>query len=302
VASTVAAVALAASAVAARAADEDAAALVTMGRRRYMRSCAGCHGVSAGGDGPDAAFLTQRPADLRASAALRRYTDKELSDFVRQGRHLRLEVRPEALRLHAQQAAALETFLRRIPALDWDAVDAGRDVYLDRCVPCHDAFGQPQAGLPPGVQRAPRDLTDPAFQAAVNDAALRELVRHGKAAMPALVPRITPAQADDLAAFVRVLSPGYTLYVRHCEVCHGPRGQGVRGLAVEAGAPRLAFDEPYFAGRSLDAIRSAVWHMLEDNKPTMPHFTYVLSESDVGAIFAYLRSLPPPTAPAAASP
>jgi len=297
----VVAVVLAASAVAAGAPDDDTATLVIMGRRRYIRSCAGCHGLSARGDGPDATLLVQRPADLRTADVLRRYNDKELTDFVREGRHLRLEVRPEALRLHTQETAALETFLRRIPTFDWDAVEGGRDVYLDRCVPCHDAFGQPQTALPAGVQRAPRNLADPAFQARVSDAALRELVRHGKAAMPALVPRITPAEADDLAAFVRVLSPGYTLYVRHCEVCHGARGQGVPGLAVEAGTPRLAFDEEYFAGRNADAVRAEVWHMLRDAKPTMPHFTYVLSENDVRAILAYLRSLPSVNAPAAGS-
>ena len=291
---------LAASAALARAADDDTATLVTMGRRRYMRSCAGCHGVSARGDGPDAAFLVQRPADLRTSDVLKRYGDAELTTFIREGRHLRLDLRPEALRLHGEQTAALETFLRRIPTLDWDAVEAGRDTYLDRCVPCHDAFGHPQTVLPTGVQRAPRDLADPAFQRDVDDTALRELVRHGRAAMPALVPRITPAQADDLAAFVRVLSPGYALYVRHCEVCHGPRGQGLPGLAVEAGTPRIVFDEAFFAGRSADALHDAVWHMLQDNKPTMPHFTYVLGEEDVRAILAYLRSLPPLETPAPA--
>jgi mono/diheme cytochrome c family protein len=289
--------ALAACAATANAADDAAATLLTAGRRHYIRSCAGCHGVGARGDGPDATFLVQRPADLRASNVLRRYDDRALTEFVREGRHLRLDVRPEALRLHTEETAALETFLRRIPALDWDAVEAGRDVYLERCVLCHDAFGQPQAVLPGGVQRTPRNLADPAFQSGTSDTALRELVRHGKEAMPALVPRITPQEAADLAAFVRVLSPGYGLYVRHCEVCHGPRGQGVRGVAVEAGTAQLAFDEAFFAGRSPEAVHSAVWHMLRDAKPTMPHFTYVLSDRDVRAILAYLRSLPPENAP-----
>jgi mono/diheme cytochrome c family protein len=298
---TIVAAALAAGAATASAADDAAAALLTAGRREYIRSCAGCHGVGARGDGPDATFLVQRPADLLGSDVLRRYDDKALTALVRDGRQLRLDVRPEALRLHTEQSAALEAFLRRIPALDWDAVEAGRDLYLERCVPCHDAFGQPQAVLPAGVQRAPRNLADPAFQTGTSDAALRELVRHGKQAMPALMPRISPEEAADLTAFVRVLSPGYALYVRHCEVCHGARGQGVHGVAVEAGTAQLAFDEAFFAGRSPEAVRSAVWHMLRDAKPTMPHFTYVLSDGDVRAILAYLRSLPPVAAPAAGS-
>jgi mono/diheme cytochrome c family protein len=149
------------------------------------------------------------------------------------------------------------------------------------------------------VRGASRDLSDPTFQSSTDDATLTELVRHGRRSMPALVPRITEPEASELAGYVRLLSPGYTLYATYCMACHGPRGEGAVGIAAEAAAPRLAFDAAYFEGRSPDRVRAAVWHMLRDAKPTMPHFSVVLSASQAEAIFAYLRSLPPlPAAPA----
>jgi mono/diheme cytochrome c family protein len=267
------------------------------GRVLFARDCAGCHGMTGEGNGPEAEFLSDPPANLRSPDILGRYDDEELAAFIRDGRRLRLAVRPERLRRHADDTQALYEFLRRIPERDWDAVEAGEEIYIERCLHCHDRFGRPVDELPAGVQRAPRDLGAPEFQAAVTDAALIELVRHGKGSMPALVPRVSEEDARDLAPFVRVLSPGFELYVRHCQVCHGSRGQGAEGLAVDAGAARIPFDEAYFARQTPNATRLGVWHMLEGAKPTMPHFSYALTEGEVKAILTYLRSLPPVTSP-----
>lgn len=50
--------------VAARAAAYEPVDIVDAGRVQYQRSCAVCHGSEGRGDGPLAAFLTRRPADL----------------------------------------------------------------------------------------------------------------------------------------------------------------------------------------------------------------------------------------------
>ncbi len=278
------------------------AAVIAAGHVQYVRTCAGCHGLEGTGNGPDAEFWSQRPVDLRRSDALKRYTDAELVAFIRDGTRLRLTARPGAFAEHQAQADALYRFLRRMPDTSWDRVDAGEAVYIGRCLACHDRFGRPQATPPPGVRGASRDLSDPAFQSATDDAALAVLVRHGRRSMPALVPRITEAAALELSGYVRLLSPGYTLYASYCMACHGPHGEGAVGLAAEASAPRLAFDAAYFDGHSPDKIRRATWHMLRDATPTMPHFSVVLSVSQAEAIFAYLRSLPPLPATAAPSP
>lgn len=275
----------------------DAPTSVAAGRRLYLHACSGCHGQTAEGDGPDAALWSSPPADLRRSGVLTRYSDDELIGFVRDGRRLRLDVRPEALRQHAEETDALVTFVRRLPSRDWEKIDGGREIYLDRCVPCHDRYGRPQATVPAGVRHRPRDLSHPTFQTGVDDTDLVQLVRHGRNGMPALVPRVDEEDAVRLVAYVRLLSPGHTLYVRYCETCHGPHGEGAQGLVVEAGAPRFAFDQEHFRQHSPERTRRAVWHMLRDAKPAMPHFASVVSDADVVAILRYLRALPPLPAP-----
>jgi mono/diheme cytochrome c family protein len=291
--------ALAAAAGAPAADSDSAAAAPAAGYVLYVRTCAGCHGLEGVGNGPDADLWAARPADLRRSDVLKRYTDAELAAFIRDGARLRLTARPEAFAQHQAQADVLYEFLGRLPNVPWDRVDAGEAVYIERCLACHDRFGRPQATLPPGVRAAPRDLSDAAFRSSTDEATLTELVRHGRQSMPALVPRITEREAWELAGYVRLLSPGYTLYASYCMTCHGPHGEGAVGLAAEASAPRLAFDAAYFEGRSPEKVRKAVWHMLREAKPTMPHFSTVLTASEAEAILAYLRSLPPlPAAPA----
>jgi mono/diheme cytochrome c family protein len=43
--------------------------VIELGKREFQRSCATCHGVDATGNGPTAAALTVKPADLTKIAA-----------------------------------------------------------------------------------------------------------------------------------------------------------------------------------------------------------------------------------------
>jgi len=56
-------------------------------------------------------------------------------------------------------------------------------------------------------------------------------------------------------------------------------------------APAVSFDAAYFEKVSPDHFRESVWHMLRDEKPSMPHFRGQLSEANVRAIIEYLRSV-----------
>ena len=290
---------------AAAAADGRSGTAPEAGHRLYLGTCAGCHGPDATGDGPDADLSAVPPPALRGSTVLARHSDAELIAFVREGRRFRVGIRPALLAQHAQETDTLVTFLQGLPGRDWDTIDAGADVYRSRCLPCHDAYGRPQATVPAGVQRPPRDLSQRVFQTTVDDAALIELVRHGRHGMPTLVPHITDEESRQLVAYVRLLSPGYALYTRYCQVCHGAHGEGAQGVVVEATAPRLVFDDEYFWNQPPERIRHAVWHMLREAKPTMPHFSAVLDDQEVATILRWLRSLPPPApspAPAGAPP
>lgn len=283
--------------------DDGTATPLADGHRLFLQSCAGCHGSEGRGDGPEARLSVVPPANLRRSDVFGHYADHDLVAFVREGRRLRLALRPGAFRDHAAETEALVSYVRDLATVDWRLADAGEDLYLDRCTACHDQFGAPQPSLPPGVQRPPRDLSQPEFQRATSDSALRTLVRHGKERMPALVPQLPDSDAIALVAYVRLLSAGHTRYIRYCETCHGPHGEGAYGVAAEAGAPQFAFDARWLAGHPIDKTRRAVWHMLRDAKPAMPHFSYVLTQAQAGEIVRYLRSLPTePTPDPAVSP
>lgn len=264
---------------------------VASGQAAYLRRCAGCHGREGLGDGPDAPIFGAKPADLRADSLLRSYSDPELTARLLEGRQLRLEVRPDALRTHAVDTEALYQYLRRLPATRWETVDAGEGVYFERCVDCHGRYGHPPASLPPGVRR-PRDLSHPEFQSSVTDAELAVLARHGKDHMPALIPRLRKEEASQVSSFLRSLSAGREIYDRYCMSCHGAHGVPQAEPFAETVTAVPTFDAGYFSRTDPEETRRAIWHMLQDARPVMPHFREILTPDELRDILVYLRSLP----------
>ena len=57
----------------------------TSGARLYARFCAGCHGASGSGDGPNARYLPTRPAVHASAEAMGRRTDDRLYDAIAAG-------------------------------------------------------------------------------------------------------------------------------------------------------------------------------------------------------------------------
>jgi len=261
------------------------------GRRLYLRYCASCHGESGNGDGPDAAYFAAQPRNLR-EGFLRRYPTTDLVRRLREGRSLELAIDVPALKARAGNVETIVVHMKRLPTIDWRRVEPGWEIYIDRCEACHGPYGRPPLAVPPGV-RSPRDLSDPEFQRSVSDKDLTTAVRHGRAHMPMLIPQISESQAANLAAFVRLLSPGFELYSRHCAVCHGDDGRGVDTLIESSQVPSVAFDRAYFAKRDTDQIHAGVWHMLDKHQPMMPHFRWDLTEAQAQAIIEYLKQTEP---------
>jgi mono/diheme cytochrome c family protein len=255
----------------------------------YLHHCAQCHGLEGAGDGPDAALLAVRPADLRSGSLAAQSTQQVAREILDSANH-GLAVDLPLLRARAADAQSLDTYLRRLPSVDWAVVDSGQALFVDRCAPCHGAFGRPGDQRPPGV-RPPRDLSDPTFQRETSDAEMMMAVRHGRAGMPALTPRLDEAEARSLAAFVRLLSPGYVSYTQYCAQCHGDHGIGVGSMAESFPAPAVIFDQAYFARRDPEALRASIWHMLEQHQPSMPHFRGTISQAQAEAIAQYLKQL-----------
>ncbi len=260
------------------------------GQALYVRHCERCHGVTGRGDGPDAGMLANQPRDLR-TGFLDRYPVEELVRRIRSGVPLELALDLPALRARAGEVEALAAHLERLPDVNWRLVENGQAIYLDRCELCHGPAGRPQHLLPAGA-RSPRDLSDPAFQAAFDAEQLATVVRHGRRGMPAVDPPVTAKELPALVAFIRLLSPGYVLYDRACAACHGDDGRGSGSYAEADGGPTVVFDRAYFRRRDPEQVRTAIWHMLATTRPVMPHFRRVLSEGEARAVVTYLRSSP----------
>lgn len=257
------------------------------GQALYQRQCASCHGAHGRGNGPDADLFVTRPRDLR-SGFLAHYSIDDLVRRVRSGVPLQLALDMPALRARAGDVEGLAAYLQRLPTLDWRLVEEGQAVYVDRCELCHGRAGAPELTATHAA-RVPRDLGDPAFQRAVSDVELKTLILHGTGGMPALEPPVQTSELPALVAFVRLLSPGYTLYDRYCTVCHGEDGRGTGSFAEEAQHPTVVFDRAYFQRRDPEQVRAAIWHMLDTKRPAMPHFRSTLTEAEARAIIVYLQ-------------
>jgi mono/diheme cytochrome c family protein len=259
------------------------------GRALYLQHCAVCHGQDGRGDGPDAALFINPPRNLR-TGYLDTHSTAEVVQWVLDGRRQRLALDLPALRERTADVESIMAHLRHIPEVDWGAVDQGQVLFGARCAPCHGPFGRPVGALPPGV-RPPRDLSDPDFQRASSEGDILIAVRHGRDGMPALTPRLSEKEARQVAAFVRVLSPGYATYTTYCAQCHGDHGIGVGSFGESYPVPTVVFDRAYFARRDPAEVRRSVRHMLDEHRPRMPHFRAVISEPEATAIVDYLHQL-----------
>jgi mono/diheme cytochrome c family protein len=257
------------------------------GGRLYRARCAPCHGESGKGDGPDAAIFLPAPRNLH-DGLLDRYDVEAIVRMVRDGAALPLALDLPALKARAGEVETLVAHIERLPEIDWQLAERGEEIYVDRCEICHGPTGRAGPMQPPGV-RQPRDLSDPAFQHLVGDRELLTVVRHGRHGMPAIPALRSDEDAKALAAFVRVLSPGFTLYGRYCGSCHGESGRA-EDMVDPAHMPRVVFDRSYFKGRDPEELRTKVWHMLSEQRPAMPHFRESLSERQARAIVVYLKT------------
>jgi mono/diheme cytochrome c family protein len=84
---------------------------------------------------------------------------------------------------------------------------------------------------------------------------------------------------------------GRNLFAQHCVVCH------VKTLvtAVRTYGPALSKES---LGGQDDVMRE----LIGNGTPNMPGFKYSLEPGEIGAIIAYLKTLPPPAAAATPAP
>jgi len=252
----------------------------------YRRNCSPCHGMDGSGNGPNASLFTLRPRNLH-EGFLDAYSTEDLVRRIRDGRPLELALDKPALYRRAEQVDDIARYLETLPTVDWEAVGLGWSIYMTRCETCHGPFGEPPELT--AAARRPPDFRDPRFQKSISDRELLMAVVHGRKGMPALTPRLNPAEAVEALSYVRHLSPGFQLYTEYCAVCHGDDGRGADSFGEAFPAPGVVFDRDYFRRTSPEDLRAAVWHMAQMQVPSMPHFRDVLTENETRAIVEFLK-------------
>ena len=111
------------------------------GQRLYSRNCAGCHGARGEGDGPGAAGLHPRPANLSEHE----YTMDRLASSLWNGSAG--TAMPAWRDFPVQDLSALAQVVRGFhatqpePALPQDVLDLGSRVYAAHCAQCHGENG-----------------------------------------------------------------------------------------------------------------------------------------------------------------
>jgi mono/diheme cytochrome c family protein len=258
------------------------------GRELYATECAPCHGATGRGDGPEGVYFAPRPRNLH-EGFLSLYETDELVARIRSGQPLMIEIDQTALRRRTRMVEDIVIHLQRLPDVPWERVERGADLYADRCEGCHGPFGRPAADVSQG-KRPTRDLADPAFQKATSEKQLVELVQHHGKGLPQLAPLAGAVGARDVAAYVRLLSPGFELYSLWCSACHGDDGRGESPFATGEDEPPVVFDRAYLRTQDPEDLRRNVLHMLESQEGAMPHLQGHLTDQQIRSIVEYLRA------------
>ncbi len=99
------------------------------------------------------------------------------------------------------------------PATDGDPVAKAKDIFRNRCVPCHGAVGQGDGPASATLNPKPRKYADPEWQASVTDEYLEKIIKYGGAAvgkspvMPGNPDISDPAVIAGLKDIVRSFNP-----------------------------------------------------------------------------------------------
>jgi cbb3-type cytochrome c oxidase subunit III len=179
----------------------DAHADQARGQVVYAQNCSGCHGPHGDGDGPGAAGLSPKPANLAAHL----YSADRVGFALWNG--VRGTAMPPWRDLSSSDLSAAARVVREFhiastePAPPAGFLALGQQVYADHCAQCH---GEQGAGDGPAVSEIAVAPTSFVAQRANVDEALRAL-RNGVAGTP-MAPwnaKLSDAELSAVAYFVR---------------------------------------------------------------------------------------------------
>jgi len=176
------------------------------GLRLYLGYCFICHGQTGRGDGPYAASLSARPADLTDRGYFEKKTDREIYDFISKGgiaHGKSIHMRPFGMQLTRQQIMDLVAYVRvlnegRPVELEKKSGNTADDIYGMSCIMCHGRDGEGDGEISRKLGIAIRPLGSDAVQA-MSDKELYEIISGGISDTSRASARYMPAWSNSLA-------------------------------------------------------------------------------------------------------
>jgi len=233
----------------------------------YAANCAGCHG--SGGEGGLGPSLQASSASLAAIVNVVTGGRGAMPGFSGTLSQAEIEAVSSFVQGLQQSDGATTT-----TTTSTEAPASGRDVYVAKCAGCHGPSGG--GGLGPSLQAS-----------RLSTRSIRDIVSHGRGAMPGFASSLTSAQISAVASYAHGLqsaaaaattaaaSTGSELYTAKCAGCHGPSGEGGIGPSLLGGE------------LSPDHVASVV----SSGLGAMPAFGDSLSTTEIGEIAAFVVSL-----------
>ena len=210
------------------------------------------------------------------------------------------EMAANADRMAPVHQAIAATDIQKLPGSPrlWQAaVEGGRAAYKVHCVQCHGSGAAGSKGYP--------NLNDDEWIWGGDIETIEYTIMHGirnpdhdetrMSQMPAFGrdDMLTPAQIEDVAAYVRTVSRqqpasrssarGAELFTANCAVCHGDDAKGNR----ELGAPNLT-DAIWLYGSDRETIVATI---ANSRNGVMPRWGAKLGPTNVKMLAAYVHSL-----------
>ncbi|HWO14245.1 MAG TPA: c-type cytochrome [Polyangiaceae bacterium] len=200
---------------------------VVEGRKIYLTyGCVGCHGVSGGGGmgkpilddtwifGSDDTTLFKLlrgdiPNQKMPAAIGKALTDAQVKQVIL---YVRSIYKGDPSKINWEPPPPVPEELLRGPISTGDPVAAGKVLFMAACVPCHGEAGKGDGPASKELNPKPRNLTDAAYMAPLDDRYLYELISRGgiavgkSAQMPEFA--LTPQDIQNLISYVRTLSKG----------------------------------------------------------------------------------------------
>jgi mono/diheme cytochrome c family protein len=199
---------------------------VVEGRKIYLSyGCVGCHGVTGGGGmgkpilddtwifgGDDATLFKlirgEVPKQTMPNSIGKVLTDEQIYQVIAYVRYI---YKGDPTKITWAVPPEVPEELLRVPVKTGDPVNAGKMLFV-ACAPCHGEGGKGDGPASVALNPKPRNLTDPAYMAPLDDRYLYELISRGGVAVgkSAQMPQfpLGSQEIQNLIAYVRTLSGG----------------------------------------------------------------------------------------------